>query len=127
MQLKVGLSFAAVCAISLVLAGCGGDGNKHTYVITPTSPLAAGIYLTIVSPVALPQSVLDQKSITVAEKAVGPEVCSYSKQIEGVKGKYADLNGKTVTLKVNGSNGFIGLVCGALKKGGFNPTNIQTH
>jgi hypothetical protein len=78
------------------------------------------------SPVAIPQSILDKakKNVTFVDNAVGKEVCSESKKIEGVKGKYADLNGQTVTLKVNGSNPFISQVCTALQKAKFNPTSI---
>jgi hypothetical protein len=46
--------------------------------------------------------------VTVVEHAAGPEVCSYTKKVEGVKGKYAAFNGKTMTVKINGSNPFIG-------------------
>jgi hypothetical protein len=128
MRLKLG--GIIVCVVSLVVAGCGGGaggGGQHTYILTPTNALAAGLYVTVISPVAFPQKVLNSKGVTLVEHASGPEMCSYSKKIEGVKGKYAAFNGKTVTVKINGSNPFIGQVCSALKKGGFNPTNIAGH
>ena len=84
--------------------------------------LAAGIYITLVFPIALPQGLLDEmkKSVTLVERPTGPEVCSYSKKIEGAKGKYAYLNGKRATVKVNGSNPLISLVCSGLKKAPLN-------
>lgn len=139
MRMKAGVPFFVVCVIALVLAGCGGGGgggsSSHTYIVTPSATsgegaLAKGIYLTIVSPVAFPQSVLDKakKSVTFVAHATGPEVCSQSKKIQGEKGKYADLNGETVTVKVNGSNPLTSLVCSGLKKQtGFDPTNVGTH
>ena len=137
MKTKAGVPFLVVWVMALVLTGCGGGGggsSSHTYIVTPSATsgagaLAKGIYLTIDSPVAFPQSVLDKakKSVTFVENAKGPEVCSQSKKIEGVKGKYADLNGQTVTVKVNGSNPFTSLVCSGLKKqGSFDPTNVGT-
>src|SRR5438876_10103295 len=119
MRVLMALSVAA-----LVLAGCGGGGS-HTYVLTPSATgasgaLAAGIYISIVSPVALPQAFVDQaKDVTFVERPVGPEICSYSKTIQGAKGRYAYLNGKTMTVKVNGSNPFISLIRSQLKKGPF--------
>jgi hypothetical protein len=139
MRMKAGVPFLVVCFIAFVVTGCGGGGgagsSSHTYIVTPSATsgegaLAKGIYLTIVSPVAFPQSVLDKakKSVTFVEQATGPEVCSQSKKIQGVKGKYADLNGETVTVKVNGSNPLTSLVCSGLKKqAGFDPTNAGTH
>ena len=111
-------------ATVLALAGCGG--SSHTYVVTPSSSLAAGVYVTIVSPVPLPQGMLDQmkKGLTFVERAQGPEICTYSKEIQGVKGQYASFNGKTLTVKVNGSSPLISAVCSGLQKHAFNPTDF---
>jgi hypothetical protein len=137
MRPKRRVLYLVVCVAALGLAGCGGGGGggeSHTYIVTPSATskngaLVKGIYLTVISPVAFPQSVLDKakKSVTFVEHAIGPEVCSRSEKIEGGKGKYANLNGTTVTVKVNGSNSLIPLVCAGLKKGGFNLTSIAAH
>ena len=116
----------ALAAATLMLAGCGGGGG-HTYVMTPSGiGGAAGIYITLVSSVALPQDLVNQmkKSVTFVKQPVGPEVCSSSKTIQGLKSKYAYLNGKTLTVKINGSNPLLSLACSALKKAPFNPTHI---
>jgi hypothetical protein len=122
---RVGISFCVVCLASF-LAGCGGAGARHTYIAKPTvNGVPIGAYVTIVSPVAFPQSLLDTEKkggAIFVQHAVGPEVCSFSKRIEGMKGKDAFLNGKSVTLKVNGSNLRVtSLVCSTLKKQAFNP------
>jgi hypothetical protein len=112
-----------VLVVVFIATTSTGSGD-HTYIMTPSatgpeSALAAGIYITLVSPVAMPQNVItNAKDVTFVQHAVGPEVCTYTKKIENAKGKYADMNGKTVTLKVNGTNGFIGFLCSAFKKGG---------
>ena len=41
--------------------------------------------------------------------------CSYTKPVDGLPGKSAYLNGKTVTFKVNGSNPITAAICSALK------------
>ena len=104
-------------------------GGSHTYIFTPKSATLAipgSIYITAVMPVTLPQRVQQQmkKDVTFVDHAVGPEVCRYSRKIQRVKGKYSELNGTTVTVKVNGKNPEIGMLCSDLKKGGFNPTSF---
>ena len=113
-----------------VLAACGGGGggrSSHRYVIVPTanSAPATGAYLTIISPVAISDAVLTTNGTSVVAHAKGPQVCSYTKPFQGLPGKAAYLNGKTVTLKVNGSTPLASVLCSILKKGQtFTPTSI---
>ena len=126
---------AALVVALAALAGCGGGGggsgsggsDTHTYVFKPkntsgNAAIAKGVYFTIVSPIALPQKILDEakKDTVFVDEAVGPEVCSVTKKIHGQKPPYDAMNGKTVTFKVNGSSPFTSLVCTAFKKKPFN-------
>jgi hypothetical protein len=129
---------AAVLASVILLAGCGGGSGSHTYIVTASIPtggsglgalgslFAGGIYITLVTPVAIPQSDLNamKKTLTFVDHAGGPEVCSYSQKVHGVTGKYAFLNGKEVTIKINGTNPLISTFCSAIQKSGFNPTSL---
>jgi hypothetical protein len=126
---KIGISFLVGCLALLVFGGCGGAGARHTYIVRPSVdgvPIAA--YITIVSPVAFPRSLLDREKngATFVHHAVGPQVCSFSKKMAGARGKDAFLNGKPVTLKVNGSNRQVtSVVCSSLQKQAFNPVPSQ--
>jgi hypothetical protein len=127
---------AAVLLVALAaLAGCGGGGSgsggsdTHTYIFKPKAtattangPLAKGLYFTIVSPIAFPQKILDEakKDTVFVDKAVGPQACSVMKEIHDQKAPYDVMNGKTVTIKVNGSSSFTSLLCTAFKKQAFN-------
>jgi hypothetical protein len=134
--LSRGTSSAAavvVCAAAaLALAGCGGGGgggssaNSHTYVVTPTGggSLAAGIYVTIVSPVAIPAHLLTSGGNKVVSEAKGPEVCSVTKTVQGSHGPGAFLSGKEITIKINGSNPFTSLACKSLKKATFKASDL---
>jgi|SRR5579862_463705 len=124
MERKSAFGLGIVClAAVLVLAACGGGGG-HTYVMTPHH--APGLYLTIVSPVALPAGVVQvmETGMTSVKRAKGPEACSYSREIKGLKGKHASLDGKSVTVKVNGSSKLTSVVCARLKSRIFNPANF---
>jgi hypothetical protein len=127
MRLKVGGILGVVCVVSLALAGCGGGGggsnsSSHTYVVTPpASSGVSGVNLTIVSPVAIPTSLLTKTGGKIVSHPTGPQKCSYTKTAQGLNGQWAALNGKTVTLKVNGSGLLAPLVCSILKKAAFNP------
>lgn len=121
----------ACAAAALALAGCGGGGggnsaNSHTYVITPTASgnLAAGIYVTIVSPVAIPAKLLTSGGSKVVSEAKGPEVCSVTKTVQGTHGPGAFLSGKEITIKINGSNPFTSLACKSLKKATFKASDL---
>jgi hypothetical protein len=128
-------ALAAVAAVVALLAGCGGSGS-HTYVMavppTGTSGGSAAdvsdVYVTIISPARFPHSVvksMEKSGARLVDKAVGPQVCSYRKKISGVKGQYASLNGKTVTLKVNGVTTLTGVICSIFRTGKFNPTSLE--
>ena len=133
-MVKVGGIVAIVCAVSIALAGCGGGGSSsssttHTYVISPhvggsLAALAKGIYVTIVSPVAIPESVLKKGGSKIVDQAQGPEKCSYTKTAHSSQGPAAFLDGKQVTIKINGSVPFTPMVCSALKKQPFDLSKI---
>jgi len=122
---KVGISCLVGCLVLLVLAGCGGGGARHTYIVRPSvNGVPIGVYVTIVSPVAFPQSLLDKekKGALFVHHAVGQRACSFSKKMAGARGTDAFLNGKQVTLTVNGSNRRVtSTVCSSLQKEAFNP------
>jgi hypothetical protein len=131
---KVGAIGAITCAVSIALAGCGGGGGNssstsHTYVISPhvsgsLASLAKGIYVTIVSPVAIPTSLLTKGGNKIVNQAQGPQKCSYTKTAHDTHGPGAFLNGKKVTIKINGATPFTPFICSALKKQSFNPSKI---
>jgi hypothetical protein len=120
----------ACAAAALALAGCGGSGgssaNSHTYVVTPTGggSLAAGIYVTLVSPVAIPAHLLTSGGSKIVSEAKGPEVCSVTKTVQGSHGPGAFLSGKEITIKINGSNPFTSLACKSLKKATFKASDL---
>jgi hypothetical protein len=126
MRSKVGGILGVVAVVSLVLAGCGGGGgsssNSHTYVVTPPANSGvSGINVTIISSVAIPTSALTKTGAKIVSHSTGPQKCSYTKTAQGLQGQWAALNGKTVTVKVNGSTPLVSLVCSALKTAAFNP------
>lgn len=118
------------CAAVPALAGCGGGGGSsadtHTYVITPSGSgnLAAGIYVTIVSPLPIPAKLLTSGGSKVVSEAKGPEVCSVTKTVQGSHGAGAFLSGKDITIKINGSNPFTTLACKGLKKAQFKASDL---
>ncbi|HEY8107088.1 MAG TPA: hypothetical protein VIC70_00160 [Gaiellaceae bacterium] len=126
-------SLSLIALLALVFAaGCGGGGGRsqsgsHTYVVVPPAKSGvSGIYVTIVSPVAIPASLLTKGGARIVGHAKGPQKCSYTKKAEGLQGQLADLNGKTVTLNVNGTNSFVSLVCSTLKTAAFNPALLAS-
>jgi hypothetical protein len=127
---RTALIALATVMVSAVL-GCGGSrgttpNGGHTYVFVPVTQSLLppkGVYLTIISPAALPASVLRNGGVKRVAQAKGPQGCSYRKPIQGLPGKAAYLNGRTVTVKVNGSNPFTTSLCSAIKKDRtFHPT-----
>jgi hypothetical protein len=126
MRLKAGWILGVVCVVSLVLAGCGGGGggssSSHTYVVTPPANSGvSGINVTIVSPVAIPTNLITKTGAKIVSHPIGPQKCSYTKTAQGLHGQWAALNGKSVTVKVNGSTPLVSPVCSALKTAAFNP------
>jgi hypothetical protein len=87
--LKVGGVVTIVCVLSAALAGCGGGGggsssNSHTYVVTPPANSGvSGIYVTIVSPVPIPTSLLTKSGARVGGHPTGPRKCSFTKKAQG--------------------------------------------
>jgi len=96
-------------------------------VVTPSAAgvsagRAAGIYLTIVSPVALPQGLFDEMNMSVTlDQPVGPEICSYSEPVRGITGQYAFLNGTRLAVRVSGLNPLSSAVCSGHPRVAFNP------
>ena len=108
----------SVVLCTVVAAGCGG--GSHTYVLTPSAAgvvgaRGAGIYLTIVSPVAVPQSLFEamRPKMTVVERSAGPEVCSYSERYWGI-GDY--VHNARLTMTINGSNPLVAALCSGKSK-----------
>lgn len=132
MRLRVGFFFPLVCLVSLSFAACGGGGGStgnsqtHTYVLTASENSGAGpgFYVTIVSPVAIPTSLLTSDAAKIVDEAKGPEACSYTKTASGGHGRSAFLNGKSITLKINGSGQLISSICSLLKKNPFNASKL---
>jgi hypothetical protein len=121
---------ALATAIFCAALGCGGSrgpspSGGHTYVFVPLAA-GKGFYVTLVSPAAVPTNALRNKGDKVVAQAKGPQDCSITKRIQGGQGKAAYLNGKTVTVKVNGSNPVTQGLCEELTKGRtFKPSIIR--
>jgi hypothetical protein len=117
------LARAVVTTLALagVLAGCGGGQKSYTYnfVDTSNSPLARGVYLTVVSPIKLPASAF--KGARMVDHVVGPEACSTTETVKNPPKKYAQFAGKKLTLKVYGKNSFTTLICGVIRKSTLQP------
>ncbi|HZT94793.1 MAG TPA: hypothetical protein VE985_09985 [Gaiellaceae bacterium] len=111
-----------VVVLVLVLAGCGGGSGEHTYILVASRTsrariFAAGIYVTVVSPLAFPPSTLTEmkKKYDFVDHAVGPEVCSFSIKAQGEKGAMAFMNGKIVKVNVRGTNPLASTVCAEIR------------
>jgi hypothetical protein len=114
MRRKSKALLVAVCIVVPGLAACGGgsQSSTHTYV-----QFSDGVDLTIVSPAAIPTGFLTNNGeFPLLSKPRGPQVCSYTKTVVGGRGPEAILNGKTLTLKVNGPKRFASRRCKILKK-----------
>ena len=128
---RAGSAVAAACVALSALAGCGGGGDgssssSHTYIVqAPASnALAKGIYVTIVSPVPIPTKLLTGAGGKLVGQAQGPQKCSFSKTVHGSHGSGAFLSGKTLTIKLTGSNPFIPTACKALEKAPLNAAHL---
>ena len=131
MRIRTAGSAAVAFLAAQAVAGCGGGGGgssagSRTYVITPSgnSALTKGIYVTIVSPVEIPKKLLTTGCAQLVGQAQGPEQCSVTKTVQGTHGPGAFLSGKTITIKVNGSNPFIPVACKALEKQPLKASNL---
>lgn len=128
---KLGAGAVGICLAVVALVGCGGGGGgsssgTHTYVVSPApnNPNAKNFYVTIVSPVPIPTKLLTGAGGKIVSKAQGPEKCSYTKTVQGSHGPGAFLSGKTVTIKVTGTNPFIPQACAALKHAPLKASNL---
>jgi hypothetical protein len=90
----------------------------------PQTGAPSGVYVTLISPVALPVRVLTVKGAKVVARAKGPEACSVAKTVHGGHGPTAALNGKTVTVKINGSGPLLSVICTIAKKGTFDLSKV---
>jgi hypothetical protein len=108
--------------------GVASSRGSHTYVVTPKvgGGLAKGVYITVVSPVAIPYWGGGRSALTGSYPAYhvsGPQACAFAKHVHGLHGLSASLNGKTVTVTVNGSGAAVSRVCSEWKKMVFKPTS----
>jgi hypothetical protein len=115
-----GRSAAAVVAIGLavVAAGCGGGGSsKYTYSFASndTNGFSKGIYIKLISPVKIPASAF--KGDKIVDHVSGPKACSITQTVKNPPPKYAELEGKKVTIEIYGTNPLVKLVCSLVKKG----------
>src|SRR5438270_1534810 len=120
--MKRGFSGLVASALAtLALVGCGGGSGSHTYVLTPAAPRGAGIYLTIVSPTALPQSLFGsmRPKMTIVDRSTGPAVCSYSERHWGIGDRvyYPDARREPLlTMTLSGSNPLLSVLCSGQPK-----------
>ena len=129
---RLGSAAAVIaCVAAPALAGCGGGGggnaaNTHKYVVEApaNNRLAAGIYVTIVSPLPIPTKLLTNAGGKLVSEAKGPQECSYTKTVQGSHGPGSFLSGQAITVKVNGSNPFTALACKSLKKAQLKASNL---
>jgi hypothetical protein len=128
-QLLAGLPLLLIVALGF--AGCGGGGGgtsaagSYTYIEEPLSHGApSGIYTTLISPVPIPRSFLTRKNTRLVTQAKGHLDCSATKIVRGGRGPSAFLNGKAVTVKINGANPEMSLLCSVLKKGTFDASHL---
>jgi hypothetical protein len=122
-RLWAGVSLLVIVAFAVASCGGGSGGGTSaagawTYVEEPLSNgVPSGIYVTLVSPVPIPQALLTPKSARIVAQAKGPQACSAMKTVHGGRGRSAFLNGRSLTVKINGSSPQISLLCTILKKG----------
>jgi len=104
--------------LALVLAGCGGGGGStytYSFASSDTGAAATNIYIKLISPVKLDPSAF--KSDKLVDHVSGPKVCSVTETVTKPPAKYAELDGKKVTIEIYGTNPLVQLVCSLAKKG----------
>jgi len=102
----------------IVVAGCGGGGgSKYTYSFASSdnSGFSQGIYIKLISPVKIPASAF--KGDKIVHHVSGPKACSITQTVKNPPAKYAELDGKKVTIEIYGTNPLVKLVCSLAKKG----------
>jgi hypothetical protein len=118
-SLRSACAITAAVGLVSILAACGGSGTKgYTYNLAGKAgdPTAAGVYLTVISPVQLPRSAF--KSARLVDHVSGPEDCSFTQRINKPPPKYVKLNGTKLTIKVYGSSATAKFICGVVSKSG---------
>jgi hypothetical protein len=114
---RIACAIAAAFALVGLLAACGGAGQKsYTYNFAGKAgdPRAAGIYLTVISPVKLPPSAF--KSGRLVDHVTGPQDCAFAQRITKPPRKYAALDGTKLTVKVYGTSDAAKFICGVIRK-----------
>src|SRR5262249_13893952 len=105
--------------LAIAVAGCGGGGgSKYTYSFASAdnSGLSSqGIYIKLISPVKIPASAF--KGDKMVDHVSGPKACSITQVVKNPPPKYAELDGKKVTIEIYGDNPLVKLVCSLAKKG----------
>lgn len=126
---------ALVAGLAVGLTACGGSSKSpvttttvakttHTYVLKASSRAARGIYVTVVSPVAIPRNLMTQRGAMIVGQAQGPQVCSFTKMVHNPTSSSAFLDGKTVTVRINGSNPLTSTICALVKKQPFDVNRL---
>jgi hypothetical protein len=115
-----GRKAAAVGALGLivVLAGCGGGGSKeytYSFASSDSSALSRGVFIKLISPVKIPASAF--KGDKIVDHVSGPKACSITQTVKNAPARYAELDGKKVTVEIYGTNALVKLVCNLAKKG----------
>jgi hypothetical protein len=103
---------AAVALLTLTVAGCGGHAKKsytYTFAASGKSPLTAGVYVSVTSPIPIPASAF--KGGRAVDHPVGHRVCTITQTVEQAPPKYPQFKGKTLTLKIYGSTPIVKLIC----------------
>jgi hypothetical protein len=121
MTLRVGVSYLVVSFASFVIAGCGSGAGGHTFTYVfstgPLSQIGGGSYMTVVSPVSIPNDALTKNGAKLLSHLRGPQLCSYQRTVHGGHGRSAILNGKTLTVTINGTPpADLNMYCEVLKK-----------
>ena len=104
----------AAGGLTLALRDLASSRGNHTYV---TAFKGVGVYITAVSPVAIPNWRRTYPGYHVS----GPQACSWTKHVQGLQGPSRALNGKTVTLTVYGSSAAVPGGCSVWKSMIFPP------
>jgi hypothetical protein len=129
------MRLVAIAGAAAVLTACGGGSRSpsttlmatttstknpaHTYVLKGWRRGDRGIYVTIVSPVAIPIRLMTRGSGKLVGQARGPLVCSFTKTVHNPTSSTAFLDGTRVTLKINGSNPLTSSLCTLVKRAQF--------
>jgi hypothetical protein len=116
--MRVAYAIAAALALVSVVVACGGGTKSYTYNLAgkANDPAAAGLYLTLISPVKLPP--LAFKSARLVDHVTGAEDCVFTQRINKPPRKYAALKGTKLTVQVHGDSPMAKFICGVIRKSG---------